>query len=176
MVLSTIIGAHFSSFPYISPVMPGKETNQINIDIINEGGEAVRGSKYPPEVVNEIMGIWIATHNAEEVARQTKLPVGSIKSIVKRHMFDEQFAEAQQKTLKKYGQKIEKIISMSLDRMIGVLDNKEEKIPLNHLSTEVGTMIDKFLLLESIKSEENEEESGCITISAVTPLEGDDNE
>ena len=136
----------------------------------------MRGSKYPPEVVNEIMGIWIATHNAEEVARQTKIPVGSIKSIVKRHMFDEQFAEAQQKTLKKYGHKIEKIISKSLDRMIEVLDNKEEKIPLNHLSTEVGTMIDKFLLLDSVKSEEDMEDTGGITISAVNPLEGDDNE
>lgn len=136
----------------------------------------MRGSKYPPEVVNEIMGIWIATHNAEEVARQTKLPVGSIKSIVKRHMFDEQFAEAQQKTLKKYGHKIEKIISMSLDRMIEVLGNKEEKIPLNHLSTEVGTMIDKFLLLESSKSEEDEEEAGGITIAEVVPLEGDSDE
>ena len=115
-----------------------------------------RGKKTPPEVVYQIMNSWAVTKNYKETADNLGLPVSTVKKKVDEHIQEEKFEklcnEKEQEFIKRAG----RIVNKAFDRLEKELDNEDKDIPVNHLTTVIGTMTDKKLLIEGKPTERTE--------------------
>jgi hypothetical protein len=192
--------------------MPGKETNQIYIDIINEGGDAVRGHKTDDATREKIIAAYLAGESQTTISKEFGIGRSTVSGIIinyKKEAPDE-FDEIRREKKMKYVEEASEVASgllLLLKRRVQTLIDKEDVLDeiidiiedsdasekakssliikmqtllcpkLTELTTAFGTVYDKLERIEAAgKAESDEEESGGITISAVAPLEGDDNE
>lgn len=107
-----------------------------------------RGKKTSPEVVYQIMTSWAVTKNYKETADSLGLPVSTVKKIVDKHIQEEKFEKLCNKKEQEFTQKADRIIDKAFNRLEKELDDESKDIPVNHLTTVIGTMTDKKLLLE----------------------------
>ena len=105
-----------------------------------------RGKKTDYKTIYKVMTSWFATHNYEEVARQLKMPPTTVKEIVKANKDKDEFVELRRQKQDEFADKASVLIDKILERINNEIDDCEKDIPLNHLTTAMGTLYDKRAL------------------------------
>lgn len=112
-----------------------------------------RGKKTPPEVIYKIMTSWAVTKNYKETSRELGIPVATVKKIVDEHIHEEKFERLCNEKEKEFSQKASSIINKALNRLERDIDNDDKDIPINHLTTVIGTLFDKRALADGNATE-----------------------
>ena len=107
-----------------------------------------KGKKTDNETIYKIMISMFSTNNFSETARQLDIPVGTVEDIYKRNIDKEEFTKLRKEKTEEFAEKATRLIDKALNRLEKVLDDEEEKIPVNNLSTVIGTLYDKRNLAE----------------------------
>ena len=105
-----------------------------------------RGKKTSPEVVYQVMTSWAVTKNYNETARELGMAVSSVKQIVDSHKENEEFAKLCTEKKEECADKASRIIDKALARLEKAIEDEEEYIPVNQLTTAIGTLYDKRAL------------------------------
>lgn len=105
-----------------------------------------RGKKTSPEVVYRVMTSWAITNNYNETARELGMAVSSVKQIVDSHKENEEFAKLRIEKKEEFADKASRIIDKALKRLEKAIEDEEEYIPVNQLTTAIGTLYDKRAL------------------------------
>ena len=98
---------------------------------------------YSKQDIYNIIASYEATGNFEETARQLGFPRESIRDIYYRNYDKEEYTEFRLKKKAEFNDKASKIIEQALDRLTKELET-QDKIPVNSLSTVIGTLHDKI--------------------------------
>ena len=105
-----------------------------------------KGKKTDNETIYKIMISMFSTNNFSETARQLNIPVGTVEDIYKRNIDKEEFTKLRKEKTEEFAEKATRLIDKALNRLEKALDDEEEKIPVNNLSTVIGTLYDKRAL------------------------------
>ena len=105
-----------------------------------------RGKKTSPEVIYQVMTSYAITNNYNQTAKELNMSYATVKDIVQRHQNDEQFVKLQAEKREEFSDKASKLIDMLLERLESELDNEDKDIPINHITTAIGTLYDKRAL------------------------------
>ena len=108
----------------------------------------MKGKKTDNETIYKIMISMFSTNNFNETSRQLKIPVKTVEKIYKENKDKEEFTRLCIQKKDEFIEKANRIIDKALNRLEMSLDDKEEKIPVNNLSTVIGTLVDKRNLAE----------------------------
>lgn len=114
-----------------------------------------RGKKTDNETIYKIMISMFSTGNTMETARQLNIPRTTIEQIYKTHKDDEKFVKLRKEKQDDFAEKATRLIDKALKRLEESLDNKEERIPVNNLSTVIGTLYDKRALTKGESTQNN---------------------
>lgn len=106
----------------------------------------MRGKQTDNETIYKIMLSMFSTNNFSETARQLNIPVKTVEKIYKDNKDKEEFAKLCKEKQDEFVEKASKIIDLALNRLTDSLNDKEEKIAVNNLSTVIGTLYDKRAL------------------------------
>ena len=112
-----------------------------------------RGKKTPPETIYAVMTSWAVTDNLKTTADELGLPVTTVKGIVEKNKNKPEFVKLRNKKKEDFSKRADGIIKKALCRLERDIDNEEKDIPVNHLTTVIGTLTDKKLLLEGKPTE-----------------------
>ena len=104
------------------------------------------GQKTDTETIYKIMISMFSTGNFNETSRQLDIPVNTVKNIYDNNIEKEEFVKLRTKKEDEFVEKASRIIDKALNRLERSLDDKNEKIPVNNLSTVIGTLYDKKAL------------------------------
>ena len=115
-----------------------------------------RGKKTSPEMIYKIMTSWAITGNYAETAKKLKIGETTIRKIVKENKDKEEYAELCNEKRKSFSEKAEAIIDKALERLARELEDEKKEIPVNHLTTVIGTMYDKKALADGKPTERTE--------------------
>ncbi len=107
-----------------------------------------RGKKTDNETIYKVMLSVFSTGNYSETARKLNIPVGTVEDIYKRNIEKKEFTKLRKEKTEEFAEKASRLIDKALNRLEQALDDKEEKIPVNNLSTVIGTLYDKRNLAE----------------------------
>lgn len=108
-----------------------------------------------------------STNNFSETGRQLGIATTTVEKIYKENKEKPEFVKLCNKKKEEFADKASIIIDKALKRLEEALDDKEDKIPVNNLSTVIGTLYDKRALAKgdstsntelSIKMDEKVEE------------------
>lgn len=105
-----------------------------------------RGKKTAPEVIYKVMTSYAVTGNILETARQLDMPEPTVRGIVMANKDKEEFKKLQEKKKEEFADKATRIIDKALKRLENAIENDEEYIPVNQLTTAIGTLYDKRAL------------------------------
>lgn len=105
-----------------------------------------KGKKTDNETIYKVMLSYITTRNYSETARQLDMPITTVEKIVKDNQNKDEFVKLCKEKTDEFVQKADSIIYKALNRLDKELDNEEERIPVNNLSTVIGTLYDKRAL------------------------------
>ena len=107
-----------------------------------------KGKKTDNETIYKIMISMFSTNNFSETARQLNIPESTVEKIYKENKDKEEFVKLCEQKKDQFVEKANRIIDKALNRLEKSLDDEEEKIPVNNLSTVIGTLVDKRNLAE----------------------------
>lgn len=107
-----------------------------------------KGKKTDNETIYKIMISVFSTGNYSETARQLNMPESTVEDIYKRNIEKEEFAKLREEKTEEFAEKATRLINKALNRLEKALDDDKEKIPVNNLSTVIGTLYDKKNLSE----------------------------
>lgn len=107
-----------------------------------------KGKKTDNETIYKIMISMFSTNNFSETARQLDMPESTVEKIYKENKDKEEFVKLCEEKKDEFAEKATRLIDKALNRLEKVLDDDEEKIPVNNLSTVIGTLYDKRNLAE----------------------------
>lgn len=107
-----------------------------------------KGKKTDNETIYKIMISMFSTNNFSETARQLNIPITTVEKIYKENKDKEEFVKLCKEKRDEFVEKANRIIDKALNRIEQSLDNDNEKIPINNLSTVIGTLYDKRNLAE----------------------------
>ena len=105
-----------------------------------------KGKKTDNETIYKIMVSMFSTNNFNETSRQLKVPVKTVEKIYKENKDKEEFTKLCMQKKEEFTDKASRLIDKALKRLEEAIDNKEDKIPVNNLSTVIGTLYDKRAL------------------------------
>lgn len=104
-----------------------------------------QGKKLNAQEIYNIMNSFFATRSYAQTGRDLEVPASTVEKIVKEHLNDKEFVELWAKKREDFSTKADIIIQKAMDRLIRELDSDKE-IPVNQLTTAIGTMYDKKTL------------------------------
>ena len=107
----------------------------------------VRGQKTPPETIYQIMTVWATNDNVNATAKYLGLPETTVRQVVNANKDKEEFAKLRDEKREEFSDKASRIIDKALARLEEDIESKDD-IPVNHLTTVIGTLTDKKLLIE----------------------------
>lgn len=113
----------------------------------------MKGKKTDNETIYKIMLSVFTTGNYNETARQLKIPVNTVEDIYKKNVEKEEFVKLRMQKQDEFTERATRIIEKALNRLEESLDNKEEKLAINNLSTVIGTLYDKRALAKGDSTE-----------------------
>lgn len=119
-----------------------------------------KGKKTDTELVYEIMVSYFTLNNYAEVSRKLEVPLTTVYDTVERNKDKPEFEKLRNEINEQFSVKATRLIDKALNRIDTELDNPD-KIPVNQLSTVVGTLFDKVRL---DKGESTENTKQTITI------------
>ena len=114
-----------------------------------------KGKQTPPETIYKVMASFAVTNNLSETARAFQMPVATIKKIVDDNKDKPEFERLCNETKQEFVESADRIIKKALNRLETDLDDVEKVIPINHLTTAIGTLYDKRALAKG-ESTQNE--------------------
>lgn len=126
-----------------------------------------KGKKTPTEVIYNIMTSWAVTGSYSETARELKIPNSTVKEIVEKNRDKPEFVKLCAEKKKRFSDMAEKLIFKAAKRLETALDDKENQIPVNHLTTVIGTLYDKKSLADGDATEN-------VAVEIKLPPEADD--
>jgi hypothetical protein len=109
-------------------------------------GETMRGKKTDIETIYKVMLSYITTGNYSETGRELDLPESTVRKIVADNREEPEFARLCEQKREEFVERADRIIYKAMDRLESSLNNDEEHIPVNNLSTVIGTIYDKRAL------------------------------
>lgn len=112
-----------------------------------------RGKKTSPEMVYQIMTSWTVTNNYKETARDLKLPVTTVKNIVDKNKDKPEFVKLRSEKGQEFSEMASRLIKKAARRLEKELDDESRDIPVNHLTTVIGTLYDKKALADGDATE-----------------------
>lgn len=104
-----------------------------------------KGKQLDSQQIYNIMNSFFATRSYAQTGRDLEVPASTVEKIVKEHLNDKEFVELWAKKREDFSTKADIIIQKAMDRLIRELDSDKE-IPVNQLTTAIGTMYDKKTL------------------------------
>ena len=107
-----------------------------------------RGKKTPPEVIYQIMTSWAITNSFSETSRVLGIPIKTVEKIVKENKDKDEFAKLCNEMRNDFSKRASRIIDKAMDRLERDIDNEDKNIPINHLTTAIGTLFDKKALAD----------------------------
>lgn len=105
-----------------------------------------KGKKTDNETIYKIMISMFSTNNFSETSRQLNIPITTVEKIYKDNLHKEEFVKLCNKKKEEFTDKASRIIDKALNRLEKALDDEEDRIPVNNLSTVIGTLYDKRAL------------------------------
>jgi len=105
-----------------------------------------QGKKTDNETIYKIMISMFSTNNFNETSRQLDVPVKTVEKIYKENKDKEEFAKLCIEKKDEFIERADRIINKALIRLENSLDNEKATIPVNNLSTVIGTIYDKRAL------------------------------
>ena len=105
-----------------------------------------RGKKTSPEVIYKVMTSYAITRNMNETSKSLNIPYSTVKDIIDSNIDKEEFAKLREEKENEFSEKASAIIDMLLARIEKEVLDGEKDIPLNHLTTAMGTLYDKRAL------------------------------
>ena len=112
-----------------------------------------RGKKLTPEQVYKIMISMFETGNYLETSKKINIPQTTVRYIYNRNKDKEEFVKLRCKKEEEFADKATRIINKALKRLENELDNEEKDIPINNLTTAIGTLYDKRALAKGESTE-----------------------
>ena len=106
----------------------------------------MRGKKLDNETVYKIMVSMFSTNNCQETSRILNIPQRTVEDIYKRNRDKPEFTELRAKKTEDFIEKATRIIDKAMNRLEDTLDDKDERLQVNNLSTVIGTLYDKRAL------------------------------
>ncbi len=105
-----------------------------------------RGKKTSPEVIYQVMTSWAITNNYKQTARDLSMAATTVEKIVKDNKDKPEFVQLCADKKDTFVEKADEIIDILLERIIRETTDEEKDIPLNQLTTALGTVYDKRAL------------------------------
>lgn len=105
-----------------------------------------RGQKTSPEVIYQVMTSWAMTNSFSQTARDLNMAITTVKDIVNANKDKEEFVKLRNDKKNTFIEKADEIIDILLERIVRETTNEEKDIPLNQLTTALGTVYDKRAL------------------------------
>ena len=105
-----------------------------------------RGKKTSPEVVYQVMTSYAITKNMNDTSKALNMPYSTVKDIVDSNIDKEEFKKLREEKENEFSEKASRIIDLLLERVENEVLDDEKDIPLNHLTTALGTLYDKRAL------------------------------
>ncbi len=112
-----------------------------------------KGKKTSPEVIYKIMISWAITHSYSQTARDLDMAESTVEKIVKDNKDKDEFVKLCAEKKDEFAEKATRIINRALERLEEELTNDEKEIPINHLTTAIGTLYDKRALANGESTE-----------------------
>ena len=106
----------------------------------------MRGKKTKPEDVYRVMVAYAITKNNMEVSRQLGIPESTVRQIVIDNKDKEEFRKLCEEKENEFAEKTTRIIDKLLERLETEIYDEEKDIPINHITTAIGTLYDKRAL------------------------------
>ena len=107
-----------------------------------------RGKKTDTEQIYKIIAVWAVTGSYAETARRLNMNEKTVEGIVKENKDKPEFSELLVEKRKEFSAAATRIIDKALERLERELDDPEKDIPINHLTTAIGTLYDKKALCD----------------------------
>lgn len=105
-----------------------------------------KGKKTDNETIYKIMISMFSTNNFSETGRQLGIATTTVEKIYKDNKDKPEFVKLCNEKKEEFVDKANTIIDKALKRLEKALDDEGEKIPVNNLSTVIGTLYDKRAL------------------------------
>ena len=106
-----------------------------------------QGKKTDTQTIYNIMCSYFDTRNYTQTGKNLDIPVSTVEKIVKEHIKDKDFVELWNKKKEDFATKADMIIYKAMDKLLTQLDT-QDNIPINQLSTAIGTLYDKKMMAE----------------------------
>ena len=107
-----------------------------------------KGKKTDNETIYKVMLSVFSTGNYSETARQLDMPQKTVEDIYKRNIEKEEFTKLREEKRDEFVEDATRIINKAMKRLEKSIDDNEEIISVNNLSTVIGTLYDKRNLAE----------------------------
>lgn len=104
------------------------------------------------------MTLWAVNGNVNATAKELNLPEATVRKIVKDNKDKEEFTKLCDEKREEFSVKASRIIDKALKRLERDIDDEGKSIPVNHLTTAIGVLTEKRLLIEG-KATDNVEVS-----------------
>lgn len=105
-----------------------------------------RGKKTSPKVIYQVMTSWATTRNYKETADTLGMAVSSVKKLVMDNKDKDEFVKLCQEKQDEFAETATRIINKALKRLEKEIESEENDIPVNQLTTAIGTLYDKRAL------------------------------
>ena len=112
-----------------------------------------RGKKTSPETIYKVMTSWAITNNFSQTARDLGMAITSVEKIVKDNKDKDEYVKLCKDKRDTFAEKATQIIDILLERIIKEATDEEKDIPLNQLTTALGTVYDKRALAQGESTE-----------------------
>lgn len=115
-----------------------------------------RGKQINNQLRASVINSYILTNNYKDTADKLGVSPNTVKKIIldeKDHNADN-FAKLCNKKKEKFSKRADKVIDKALDRLEKELEN-QESIPINNLTTVIGTLFDKKRLADGETTQNN---------------------
>lgn len=113
----------------------------------------MRGKQIDNATIYKIMSLYAVNGNYCETARKLKLAESTVRKIVKENKDKPEFAKLCEEKRKDFDKAASELIDLALVRVKRLLTDDETDIPLNQLTTAIGTLYDKRALARGESTE-----------------------
>lgn len=131
-----------------------------------------RGKKTSPEVIYQVMTSYAITRNMNETSRALNMPYSTVKDIIDNNIDKDEFKKLREEKENEFAEKTSRIIDMLLERLENEVLNDEKEIPINHITTALGTLYDKRALSKGEMTQNINFATNNISIDKLASISG----
>ena len=129
-----------------------------------------RGKRTSVEDEKKVMALWMVGTDYADISRQTGKPESTVRTIIDRCKDLPEYVEVRQKMKILFSEDFLRITKKALKRLEDTIDSPESNIMVHHLTTVIGTLIDKLRMIHDIDGADDDNGGGVIQISNVQDL------